>query len=698
MAASTSVSDPAAAAVLSLVDYGWTPDGASQPALRDVTLRLAPGECALLTGRTGAGKSTLLRAIAGALPTGGAARGSLEVAGHATLLFQNVDTQLLFSTVEEEVASGLRTGLDDADAAARVEAALASVGLPRLARRTVEDLSAGERQRVVLAALLASEPSLLLLDEPTSALDRPARARLAQTLAQLKAFGHSLVIAEHVAAPFRALVDRSFAIANGCVRERPLAQVDRPWAPGTLRSVGNSGRLLVRCRAAAVADPDGSTRLRATDLEVHEGERLVVDGPNGAGKSTLLRLLAGLLPASAGDVDFDDALRPIPCNRSAQLAGRIALVLQSPPRNLFAHSVAEEIAFTLERAGWPAARIDQRVGELLAACDLAHASDRSPLRLSFGEQHRIAIAAALAAQPALLLLDEPFSGLDLDSRAQLLDLLEREQARTGMTVVIATHDPEEIRAWTHREISLQPTRLAPKRPHPHAPFAMDRAQPHARRAAAGRACHFRDTGSPLHRMAVGWKLLAVTLGSALAIAVHAPSGLALLLGCWLAGYRLARLSTSELWQDMRWLLAQGVVIVALSTLRDGTAGAWAGLRAASQIALFFLPGALLLRTTPVGRLLASVRRALPPRLAFALATSLRMIPFFARELDEIVSAQRLRGARLWLRDAWRPRAWRDAIECVGVPLAVRAIHTANEVASAAEVRGIAAIAAEESTS
>jgi len=354
MVASTSVSDPAAAAVLSLVEYSWTPNGASRPALRDVTFQLAQGECVLLTGPTGAGKSTLLRAIAGALPAGGAARGSLEVAGHATLLFQNVDTQLLFSTVEEEVASGLCAGLDDAAAAGRVEAALASVGLSRLARRTVEDLSAGERQRVVLAALLASEPSLLLLDEPTSALDRPARARLADTLAQLKARGHSLLIAEHVTSPFRALADRSLAIEDGRVRERLLAQDDRPWARDTLRSVGGSGRLLVRCRSAEVTDPDGNTRLRATDLELHVGERLLVHGPNGAGKSTLLRLLAGLLPTSRGDVDFDDALQPTPHRRSAQLPGRISLVLQSPPRNLFAHSVTEEIAFTLKRAGWPA--------------------------------------------------------------------------------------------------------------------------------------------------------------------------------------------------------------------------------------------------------------------------------------------------------------------------------------------------------
>ena len=198
----------------------------------------------------------------------------------------------------------------------------------------------------------------------------------------------------------------------------------------------------------------------------------------------------------------------------------------------------------------------------------------------------------------------------------------------------------------------------------------------------------------LHRLGVGWKLLAVALGGVAAVAAHTPLALAVLLAGWTAGYRLARLRRSELWQDARWLLLQGAVIVALSAARDGGAGALAGLAAAGQVALLFLPGALLLRTTPSGRLMEGMQRALPPRLAFALATSLRFAPYFSRELHEILAVQRLRGARLAPRDLWRPRAWRDAVECAGVPLAVRLIHTANEVARAAEVRGIAALRVE----
>jgi energy-coupling factor transporter ATP-binding protein EcfA2 len=156
MAASMCASEAVDRPVVSMLGYGWTPPGDSHPVLGEISLALVPGECALLTGATGSGKSTLLRAIAGALPAGGAVRGSLLASGRAALLFQDVDTQLLFSTVEEEVASGLRGCGVGEDARRRGEAVLSRVGLSGFARRAVADLSGGERQRVVLAALLAS--------------------------------------------------------------------------------------------------------------------------------------------------------------------------------------------------------------------------------------------------------------------------------------------------------------------------------------------------------------------------------------------------------------------------------------------------------------------------------------------------------------------------------------------------------------
>jgi energy-coupling factor transporter transmembrane protein EcfT len=182
----------------------------------------------------------------------------------------------------------------------------------------------------------------------------------------------------------------------------------------------------------------------------------------------------------------------------------------------------------------------------------------------------------------------------------------------------------------------------------------------------------------------------VVIASAAAVSADGWLALGTLLALMVAGYRVARLSARELWQDSRWLALQGLVVVALSVARYGVEGIGSGSLTAVKIALFFLPGALLLRTTPTMQLIEVLRGLLPPRFSFAVGTSLRFVPYFARELYDIWGAQRLRGARLEARDLWRPGAWRDWVECVGVPMAVRAIHTANEAALAAEIRGIGA--------
>lgn len=210
----------------------------------------------------------------------------------------------------------------------------------------------------------------------------------------------------------------------------------------------------------------------------------------------------------------------------------------------------------------------------------------------------------------------------------------------------------------------------------------------ARVALAGRAFHYRDTGSALHALAPGIKLAAVAALGAAGVALRSPVALALLLGVVMAGYAVAGLRAVELWQDARWLALQGAVVLLLYLLRDGPAGAAPGGRIALQLALVFLPGALLLRTTGSARLLEGLRRRLPERLAFGLATSLRLLPAFTREMNEIWMAQRLRGARLAPRQLWHPSAWRDAVACLGLPLAVRAIRLADEAALAAEVRGL----------
>lgn len=199
----------------------------------------------------------------------------------------------------------------------------------------------------------------------------------------------------------------------------------------------------------------------------------------------------------------------------------------------------------------------------------------------------------------------------------------------------------------------------------------------------------RAIDSPLHRLPAGIKLAAVFALSALAVALDSLAALAGLALAEVAAWALARLRAADLWRDLRWILLQAALLLLVFALRDGLApGAAAAGRTTLQLALFFLPGALLLRTTDSSAMFRALRRVLPGGWAFVAGTSLRFAPFFARELGEIVAAQRLRGLPLRGRASLRPRSLALAGRCVLIPLLVRALRVSSEAALAAEGRGI----------
>jgi len=402
-----------AAPRLAAVGLSLARAGSAEPILERVDFSLSPGECVLLEGPTGSGKSTLLRACAG---LGGVERraGAIATTGSVGLLLQHVETQLLCPTVHEEVGIGLRDlPLTAAAKTLRIRSALHDVDLAGSEQRETDSLSCGQKQRVVLAALLAREPQTLLLDEPLSALDASTRCALAKVITRLKEGGTALLIAEHAPRELLAVADRCLHIESGSVRARPIPSRRTIPTPD------------------AIADPLPPQRL--DDLRPHE--RVLVTGPNGSGKSFHLRELA----------------------RQRSPRGHVALVIQHPRRSLFGRTVAEEVAFTIDRLGHPRADRDPLIAELLDRFALLPSVKRSPRRLSFGQQHRLAIAAALAAAPAFILLDEPFAGLDTDARRELLRVLEEEQSRTGAAIVVTSHDREPLESWCTR-VSQLPAR------------------------------------------------------------------------------------------------------------------------------------------------------------------------------------------------------------------------------------------------
>ena len=200
-------------------------------------------------------------------------------------------------------------------------------------------------------------------------------------------------------------------------------------------------------------------------------------------------------------------------------------------------------------------------------------------------------------------------------------------------------------------------------------------------------CRFAEHDSPVHRMGAGLKLLLGLVLSTLAAGGRTPASLALLVAANLGYYLAARLTPGDLWRDVRLFFFQAALVIPLYCLVDGVGrGLWSGVRVSTQIVLFYLPGAVFLHTTRTSEAMAGLRRILPYRLSFLVFVSVRFVPLFFKELEEIVALQRLRGARVSPRELLNPRNWPDLFNCVLLPLVVRAFRTADEVSRSAEAR------------
>jgi energy-coupling factor transport system ATP-binding protein len=400
--------------------------GAARPAVDDASLEVEPGEFVALLGASGSGKSTLLRALAGLVPHfhGGRFAGRVVVGGHDTrttrpaelagtvaFLFQEPEEQVVLTRALAEVAFGLENlGRPPAEIVPRALSALSTVGAEHLAERPVAELSGGELQRVCLASALALEPELLLLDEPSSQLD-PDAARAVFEYA--RAQGCAVVVAEQRPELPLEFADRVLFMRDGVL----VDDLPRAWTePPPAAAVGDSvlGEEIVGVDRVSFAYPGGPPVVVEQSLSLRRGEIVALAGPNGAGKTTLAKLAAGLLVPSEGRVTR---------------VGRAAYLGQDPGRFLVAETVLGEVAL---------ATGPERARRTLEELDLLPFADRHPRDLSSGERERVAIAAVLAIEPDLLVLDEPTRGVDPERKAALASFL-RDRAASGATLVV-THD------------------------------------------------------------------------------------------------------------------------------------------------------------------------------------------------------------------------------------------------------------------
>jgi cobalt/nickel transport system ATP-binding protein len=182
--------------------------------------------------------------------------------------------------------------------------------------------------------------------------------------------------------------------------------------------------------------------LRNVDLEIDQGEQLVILGANGSGKSTLLKMLDGLYrPTSGRIVAFDEDITDVADDpvRARELHRRVGLVFQDPDVQLFSPTVYDDVAFGPLQMGWSDDEVRRRVSLALEQMNVTHLADRAPYELSGGEKKRVAIATVLSMEPDVILLDEPTASLDPRSSSVLVDVIAGLRD-LGKTVVLTTHE------------------------------------------------------------------------------------------------------------------------------------------------------------------------------------------------------------------------------------------------------------------
>ncbi|MGY3679919.1 dipeptide ABC transporter ATP-binding protein [Streptomyces sp. TE33382] len=419
----------------------------------------------------------------------------------AAMVFQDPLSSLdPYYTVGDQIAEVYRVHNSVSGRAARARAVevLDRVGIPDAARRArsrPHEFSGGMRQRALIAMALTCEPRLLIADEPTTALDVTVQAQILDLLHGLRhETGMGLLLVTHDVGVAAESVDEVLVMRAGREVERgPVAEVlGTPREPYTRELLAAVPRVDVKrvvpagvtvpvpsgggaaapvpvprdgaAGAAAGAPPlleavdlrrefgRGRARVTAVDgvsLTVHAGRTLGIVGESGSGKTTLGRMLVRLLDPTAGRLRYggteigslsEKGLRP--------LRRELQMVFQDPvaslnPRRSIGESVADPIRAAGER---DESRIRDRVGELLERVGLDPGRyERYPHEFSGGQRQRVGIARALAAEPRLIVCDEPVSALDVTTQAQVIALLAELQRELGIGMVFIAHDLAVVR-------------------------------------------------------------------------------------------------------------------------------------------------------------------------------------------------------------------------------------------------------------
>jgi molybdate transport system ATP-binding protein len=463
--------------------------------LRGIDWRIRPGQRWVLVGANGAGKTQLLKVIAGAVwpvPERHPLRRyrwGIEVRtspyeAQDEIAYVGPERQDRYErygwnhSVEQIIGTGIHRSdipLQELTIADRrtIESLARRLDITPLLSRRFLTLSYGERRLVLLARAMASRPRLLLMDELLNGLDAARHANALRFLGTTRRSGLPWVLSVHrpqdvPASATHALILEAGRIAyRGPLSRAPLARwfarttppagafAAPPGTPAKPRGARRRTAVLVRMTGANVY-LDEHRALEGITLTIHRGECWVIHGPNGSGKSSLIRTIYGDHGVAAGGrIERAGIVPGVPLDHFKRRVGLVAPHLQADhPRNLTVAEVVQSGRHASIGLATAASAADRTAAlAALAFFGIEEFAERPLADLSYGQLRRVLFARAWVGKPALLLLDEPYSGLDARTRSTLMRHLD-ELVGAGTTVVIATHNREEWPAAATHELAL----------------------------------------------------------------------------------------------------------------------------------------------------------------------------------------------------------------------------------------------------
>ncbi len=451
-------------------------------ALDNVDFALRWGEIHALLGENGAGKSTLLKILRGvhSLDSGSIdfdEESPARLAGHrgggrVAMIFQEMSlvpsltvAQNIFLNRESRGAFGL---IDDKAAVGAAGRLFEEFGVDIDPGERTSSLSAGQRQLTEIVKAISQQARILVLDEPTSALADAEVAHLFGLLNRLRGDGAAIIYVSHRMEEIMRIADRATIMRDGRhVTTAPIAELtlDAIIEHIVGRRVGNfSGAGTARARPGEtlleLRGIFGKAKLRNVDLALRSGEIVGVAGLLGSGRSALARAIFGLEPVKSGTIEVHGTPRRIASPIYAIAAG-IALVPEDRLRqgSIAQHSVADNIQLPildrLTRYIWLAVRDGRRIvaDQMRRLKIKADSPDAAVGTLSGGNQQKVVLAKWLAADPDVLILDEPTAGIDIGSKLEIVALI-REMAIEGKAIMLLSSEISELLAASDRIIVM----------------------------------------------------------------------------------------------------------------------------------------------------------------------------------------------------------------------------------------------------